>query len=291
METRRVNVPFALLLAVAVVAAPAAGDQPLAQPHFLEITIPVYNGFNPASRPPIAPYEWQTLEGSPDPAEVRFIMVSASNFSDNYAQTLDYIRNNPNAPEWSPWEPYAPPDVGTSWTSPPMDFGPYVFAVQGRDAQGAAEEEFDLTRNARYVRVVNRTTGPLLEVTGDLIDPIRSVTTTHPVTEVDEEAGTAISFCLTADASQYGGVVEGYRIGWDITDPDDDDAWGMPFTPFPTPIVCSSPQIFMTGNHLFYAEAIDNDGYKSRVPILVHILPATPVEQTTWGNIKALYSN
>ncbi|MDH3198091.1 MAG: hypothetical protein OEO21_07605 [Candidatus Krumholzibacteria bacterium] len=147
----------------------------------------------------------------------------------------------------------------------------------------------DSSSPQRPVELTAPTSGPTLEVTGDLIDPIVATSTTTPVTEVDVGPGTPISFCLTADASQYGGVVEGYRTGWDIGDPDDDDAWGMAFTPFPTATVCTSPQTFTAGSHMFYAEVIDDVGGKSRVPILVHIVAPTPVEQTTWGRIKELY--
>jgi hypothetical protein len=132
--------------------------------------------------------------------------------------------------------------------------------------------------------------GPTLEVTGDLIGPIVTNTTATPVTEINVAPGTPMSFCLTADASGYGGVVAGYRTGWDITDPDDDNAWGMPFTPFPTPTVCTTAQVFLAGSHMFYAEVIDDAGIKSRVPILAHVLAPTPVEESTWGQIKALYS-
>ena len=104
-------------------------------------------------------------------------------------------------------------------------------------------------------------------------------------------AEAAVSFCLTADASHYGLPVVGYRVGWDVADPDDDEAWGMAFAPYPGEMVCSSPHTFMAGSHIFYAEVICYDGYKSRVPILAHIVAPTSAEPTTWGRIKALYSD
>jgi len=91
-------------------------------------------------------------------------MLSARAFDGHFGATLDYIRSHPDAPEWSPWAPYASSDAG--WTSPPIFPGPYVFAVQGRDAQGVVEEELDESRNVRRVRVRYRTGGPILEVTG-----------------------------------------------------------------------------------------------------------------------------
>lgn len=275
------------LLAAGLIAA-APGPQAAAQPEFLEITIPVYSSLNPALRPPIALYAWETADGDTDPAEVRYIMVNTADHGSSYPQTAAYIQGNPNAPEWSAWGPYAPPDVGTSWASPPLDYGNYVFAVQGRDGTGAAEAVQE-PRNIRRVRVAARTTGPLLTVTGDLIDPIVTSTITTPVTEVDAAPGTPISFCLEADASAYGGIVAGYRTDWDVADPDDDDAWSSGFVAYPGGVVCSTARAFSAGSHTFYAEAVDNDGYKSRVPILVHILGPSAVGTSTWGRVKALY--
>lgn len=256
---------------------------------FLEITNPLYFNLTPSQVSPVTTYEWRTLAESDDPVDVRFILVSTAPHGGSYAQTLAYIRDPvASAPEWSPWTSYLPPDVGTSWTSPSMDYGAYVFAVQGRDALGM-EEMIVEPRNARRIRIQLFETGPLLTVTGDMISPIVTTTTTTPLTEITVGAGTLVDFCWTADASAYGGVVTGYRYQWDMTDPDDEFQWETGFIPFPTPSVCSTPKAFLVGDHRFDVEVIDNTGHKSRVPILIHIVPAVPVEQTTWGRVKALY--
>jgi hypothetical protein len=270
---------------MASLAAPAS-----AQPEFLEITYPDAGlGITPRDVAPVTTYAWQTFEDSTDPTEVRFVLLSTVPFGNSYLQTLQYLRTVPNAPEWSPWMAYLPPDMGTSWTSPEMDYGDYVFAVQGRDALGETELLVE-PRNAARIRISLRETGPLLTVTGDLIDPIVTSVTTTPITEITVDGGTPVSFCWMADASMYGGVVDGYRYQWDMTDPDDEDQWETGFIPFPAPSVCSTPEDFFVGDHLFHVEVIDNAGYKSRVPILVHVIPTTPVEQTTWGRVKALYA-
>jgi hypothetical protein len=129
--------------------------------------------------------------------------------------------------------------------------------------------------------------GPVLTVTGALIDDIVTSTTTTPVTVVDVAAGTSLSFCWSAAAT--GSPVVGYRYGWDILDPNDDEAWPMPFTPFGQDIECSPAMSFVAGSHIFYVEVIDNDGFKSRVPIQIHITAPVPTESTTWGRIKSLY--
>jgi hypothetical protein len=285
MYRLRSKYPLALVLVVASLASPAA-----AQPTFLEITYPVAGlGLTPRDVARVTTYAWQTFEGGTDPAEVRFVLLSTIPFGNSYLQTLNYLRTVPNAPEWSPWMPYSPPDVGTSWTSPEIDYGNYIFAVQGRDALGETELLIE-PRNAARITITLRESGPLLTVTGDLIDPIVTSVTSTPLTEITVGAGTEIVFCWTADASTYGGVVDGYRYQWDMTDPDDENQWETGFIPFPSPSVCSAPEEFFAGDHLFHVEVIDNAGYKSRVPILVHVLPTTPVEQATWGRVKALYA-
>jgi hypothetical protein len=272
-----------LVLAGTVLSAPAPTS---AQTHYLEVTIPVEGSV--AVRPPIATYEWHTVTGSSDPAELRWILLPVVN--NDYNAALDYIRTTPGAPEWSPWTAYAPPGAGTEWTSPPQAFGPYVFAVQGRDASGVPETEFDFSRNARQVRVSNRTTGPMLVVDGDLIDPIITAITTTPVVEVEADGSVPVVFCWNADASAYGGVVAGYRYGWDVLDPDDDNdpGWTSSFVPFVQETECSSQFVPVVGTHTFTVEVIDNDGYKSRVVIAITFATVSAEEQS-WGALKAQY--
>jgi hypothetical protein len=277
-------VPLFLLLCHIPASAPA-------QVQYLEITIPFANGLNPAARTPVATYEWRTLPGSPDPVEVRWIMVPTVEHNNDFNETEDYIRNNPDAPEWSPWTPYSPPSTGTSWTSPPLDLGLYVFAVQGKDGSGVVGGDFTLDRNMRRVLISNRSTGPLLSVTGEHIDDIVTTVTTTPVTEISLLPGTAVQFCWEATADDYGLPVVGYRYGWDIADPEDDDAWPMPFTPFAQTFECSAERTFTAGVHTFYVEVIDYDGFKSRVPIQITFTTSVPVENTNWGRIKSDYKD
>jgi hypothetical protein len=153
------------------------------------------------------------------------------------------------------------------------------------------EESFDEPRNARRIAIVFDVCDVvILEVTGNLIDPIVGYGPgSGPTIETEAPAWQTISFCLESKPDGCGMTAIGYRAEWDITDPDDDDAWGMPFTPFPTPVVCLPPRVFTGGSHLFIAEAVDISGFLVRVSVLVHIAAPTPVEPTTWGRIKALY--
>lgn len=278
--------PFPVVMVFALLAALTPPSS--AQAQLLEITDPSCS-ISPNSVTPVYTYRWRTVEGSQDPSEMRFIILNTHVFGDSYNQTLSYIRSNPDAPEWSAWTPYAPPDVGTSWTSAPLDYGSYVLAVQGRDAQGVADPAIDEGRNAVRLRIAQRVTGPLLTVSGDLIDPIQTTTIVTPVTEITVAAGTPLSFCWTADAGAYCGLVAGHRFQWDLLDPDDESQWDSGFVHLPEEGVCSPVTEFQAGTHTFHVEVIDNSGFRSRVPILVNVTGTTPTEQTTWGGVKAHY--
>ena len=83
-----------------------------AQPVFLEITNPPHFTNTPSAISPVYTYEWRTVPGHDDPAEIRFIFPNTASFNPSFFATLHYIRLNPNAPEWSPWQPCSPPGFG-----------------------------------------------------------------------------------------------------------------------------------------------------------------------------------
>lgn len=240
---------------------------------FLKITIPSCQGSNPAQVPPITTFQWQTIEGSVDPDSVRWILVNTAMFGSNYDETLDYIRTTPDAPEWYPWQPYEPSsDTLTRWTTPPTDFGRYVFAVHGTDADGPSEE-FDWDRNAVRVLVGPRATGPIVRVTSDFMDPVLSASPNTPATVVNLPGGTPVSFCWTGDASNYCGVVVAYRYGWDVQDVADNSLWDVSFTASDGSETCSVPRTFFFGTHTFRVEVVDNGGFVTRIPIRINFTP------------------
>jgi len=285
MNARLLVIPLVIHSAFLAMTAPALA-QP--EPTFLVVTSPIFFPITPSDVPPVWTYEWQTVDNGADPVDARYVLLSTLSFGDSYQVALAYLNSTEDAPEWSPWAPYVMV-VGTSWTSPAMANGNYVFAVQGRDETGTAEF-IEIGRNARFIKIAPRETGPLLTVDGEFINPITTSDTSTPVTEIHIPVNYPIMFCWTAEAEFYGGVVTGYRYGWDIADPDDDAQWEMEFTPFLAPQICSAPVAFQDGIHTFHIEVIDNSGYKSRVPILLDTTPGTLTRSTTWGQVKALYT-
>ena len=149
----RVLLGVALIVSLVICASIATRLGAVDTTRYLIITVPVAEGVSPVTVSPITTFQWTTLSGNPDPAEYRHILVDTGAFGGSFLAAEDYIRNNPAAPEWCPWQPYSPPDTGTYWTTPWLPAGYYVFGVQGRDAAGNAEQEFDLA-NLRRVSVL-----------------------------------------------------------------------------------------------------------------------------------------
>lgn len=284
--------PRAALVAFTALALSlgALGVSPsLAAPPFLEITIPIPTNLNPAGRPPGATYTWQTIPGEPDPVAVRRIMVPIADHGGSWAATEDYIRNNPDAPEWTSWYAYFPPDFGTSATIM-TDYGGHVFAIQGRDVNLNTLYEFDLDRNMRRVMVANRSTGPMLFVRANNINLVTTALPDTPPVTISVVPGATVDFCFGADASVYGGIVDTYRYAWNGIPPN----WEIPPTTFPGGFgeMCLEPRVITVQDPTYLTiEVVDNDGYPSRATINVLPNAPVPVRVTTWGAVKALYDN
>jgi hypothetical protein len=217
------------------------------------------------------------LSETQEPESVRTILVSTRGFAADFDKTTQYIRENPDAPEWTDWKYYkAPGDTGKFWhPENPLAFGTYVFAVQVKDEAGAVNPVFDVDRNMRRIRVSHLPTGPQLTVTNRFLG---SLVTSSPSTSpaiLDIPAGMPMTFSWKADASSYGGYVVAYRYGWDILDLNDDEQWPGDITPFTGLWARSQPRTFEFGTHTFHVEVVDNSGLKSRASVSVNMIPFT----------------
>ena len=240
-------------------------------------------GFTIAQVPPIPTFRWNandfisSREETQPPDSVRSILVPTQRFAGGFDETTRYIRENPAAPEWTPWEYYsAPGDTGKFWhPEDELGFGSYVFAVQVKDEAGAVSPVFDLNRNMRRIRISVLKTGPILTVTNRFLAPIVTSSPDGSLAILDFPAGMPIGFSWKADASSYGGIVTAYRYGWDILDLNDDEQWDVDFTPFIGSIAQSPSRTFFFGSHAFYVEVVDNSGFTSRQGIIVNAIPFT----------------
>jgi hypothetical protein len=254
----------------------------------VDITVPTTSAYNPADVPPISTFQWigrdyvSNERESQEPDSVRWILLPIKKFDGSWAATLEYMRNTPDAPEWSKWHYYqAPGDSGKSWTTPALELrNSFLFAVQVKDEAGAVTPVFDEDRNVRRISVSERSTGPVLVVYNKYIG---TITTSSPNTSpviIDLPANISMCFRLSANAAGYGGVASAYRYGWDIQDLNDPTEWKKDYTPFvrkclDIPCAETECQAWQFDSHTFYIEAIDNSGYASRVAVTVNVVPFT----------------
>ena len=239
-------------------------------------------GLTPAEVPPIATYTWTAVDYIDDfnmrqaPDSIQWALEPTARHNSSFQETIDYLRSPASAAVWYPWVYYsAPADSGKSWTTPPMEFGDYVFAMRAKDDAGAVTPVLDEYMNARRVKVSRRTTGPRLIVSNEFVGSVIASTCDYPLTILDMAAGVGMSFTLSACADDYGGTVSGYRYGWDILDLNDPDQWEVDYTPFIGSTTVTPPRSFNFGTHTFTAEVIDNSGFCSRVEVKVNVVRFT----------------
>ncbi len=244
------------------------------------VDIPIPSGLNSAEVPPVTSFHWTARDfvtsvvEIQEPDSVRWIVAPTAKFGGDWNRTLEYIRDNPDADEWSDWRYYrAPGDSGKFWTSPPLDFGRYYFAIQAKDEAGAVSPVFDLDWNLRRITVGPRVTGPILTVLNTYIGTIRTASPNTPPIILDLPAGVPLVFEFWGDAVSYGGVVSAYRYGWDILDLNDSGQWEIDYTPFVGERAKSPSRSFFFGSHSIFIEVIDNSGFKSRVEVRVNVVP------------------
>lgn len=293
----------------------------------ITINIPRKNRLNPALVPPITTFSWTAvdfvsdLQTTQDPESVQWALVDTRLLNEDWRATIDFLRKVPYAlrlyedikmqsgevvdgaaasdAQWSPWAWYrAPDDSGKSWTTPPVEFGPYVFATRAKDEAGAVTPVLDEEQNVRRVRVSTRSTGPLFSVLNVYLGSVTTSVCKTPIVILDIPAGVPLDFRWVADASSYGGTVSGYRYGWDIADLADASQWETDYTPFTSTIATAPSRQFFFGTHTFSVEVVDNSGFCSRVEIKVNIIqfsmqrsllvvddfPADETFQAGWNN-------
>ncbi len=246
----------------------------------VRVLVPRRNAFTPAFVPPITTFRWEavdyinTLQQTQDPDSVRWILHPVED--SEYGEAIDWIRQNPQAPEWSDWHYYrAPLDSGKFWTTRPVDFGSYVFAIQAKDEAGAVTPVFDEVYNVRRLLVSKRTTGPLLSVSNEFMGSVVTKVVSIAPIIMDLPAGVPMAFRWSANADDYGGIVSGYRYGWDIADLTDDHQWEVDYTPFTAESAMSPAKRFFFGVHTFTVEVQDNSGARSRIEVKVNIIQFT----------------
>ena len=229
--------------------------------------------------PKVLTFGWEGVDPdlvTGDPEYIRYILKpyaspSGGCITATLFDLLQPIRNND--PLWSPWIRYdALGDSGTIVTFDRQEPGSiFLFAVQARDVAGAVTPTFEWGVNVRHVQTTN-SKYPLLTVTEQFLGTEAAVAT-NSVRSFEIAADQALNFTWIGDGSEYGGIIEAYRYGWDVTDPEDpnDPGWAVPWGSGPS-WQRAPTQRFQIGAHNFVVQCRDNSGTISRLIYLLNVV-------------------
>lgn len=240
------------------------------------------------SAPEVMTFGWEGVDpDNPDgtPAEVRYILLPYGGPGTTCLPRQQFQQGAfPITGEeagWSDWVRYdAPNDSGLTVTLPrQQQQNSFFFAVQARDVAGAVTPTFEWGRNVRHVRVDN-SSRPRLIVSEQFLGTFEalSINTTKSFEIVQ---GQPINFSWSADASSYAGLIEAYRYGWDLVDPNDpnDPGWAVAWGNGPQ-WLRALERSFSQGAHNFVVQARDNSGTISRLFVGLQVIQIpSPSEQ------------
>jgi hypothetical protein len=222
------------------------------------------------------------------PAQVRFIWKQAGvgdPFSVHYVRTKYEFDQRVEElmsfddPAWGDWMPYSPNPQHRQVTfadQPQRDeqdrLITYLFGLQVMDETGAVSIERSYGQNVHNVYVTTSMT-PLLTVYEPNLGMLQA-TGVNTVRQFEIAGGQNLNFSWIASAERYAGLVENYRYGWDVSDPEDDldPHWAVP--PGFTSQHLSSPEIsFVSGVHRLIVQCRDNAGQITRLTVILNVVP------------------
>jgi hypothetical protein len=232
--------------------------------------------------PPAIAFGWEATDpDNPEkrPKEIRYMRKKHGNAADACLLQFEFERDwtiSNDDPDWSEWIRYdADLDSGVLVRYPPLpasDLGTsYIFVVQARDVAGAVTPLFEWGRNVRHVKVSD-TKSPLLTVSERFLgtDLFQKTSSAKRFTIASQQE---VEFEWFADASNYANLIEGYRYGFNLLDPDDPDdlGWVVPWGNGPN-WRRASPRTFAQGSPNFIVQARDSSNQLSRGTYLFQVV-------------------
>lgn len=225
------------------------------------------------------------------PTKVRFLWKRAVMPSGDYADSRIEVAENmdfmvdfgDSTPPWSAWRPFPHEEANRRVTFANQqkldEFGRqihYVFAIQVQDTTGAVSVGRDYGFTVMHVSISDKY--PTLTVFENYLGS-KVVNGANNYELVDIASGQELNFSWGATASDYAGVIETYRYGWDVADPGDplDPGWaiaaGNTSQHRRAPVTA-----FNSGVHTLTVETRDNSGQISRIIYRLTVVQAPPLE-------------
>jgi len=197
-------------------------------------------------------------------------------FIQNMDELVDFSDSN-----WTEWEEYHPDEFDRRKTLPDRDIDPesrWFPAHQKRDTCGAVSIDRTYGINIAHVKI-DKSLSPSLTVYEPFLG-VETVYFTMSLSSYEIAAGQKLNFSWVADADEYAGVIDSYRYGWDVVDPNDPDDPGWAILPGLGPDnLRTLPTSFESGIHSLTVQVLDNSGLESRLKILLDVVPVPALEQ------------
>jgi hypothetical protein len=223
-----------------------------------------------------------------EPTRIRYMIKDAlytNTFGDEVYLTTRHEYNRVgdtlitfSDPSWSDWISYASdPDARSqSFTREKYDSEDrqkhYLFAIQAQDTAGAVSLDRSYGNTVKNF-YINDIASPTLVIRERYLGAVTS-SGLYGRTAEDIAQNQPLRFEWSGSAASYGGVVTGYRYGWDIEDLtyDDDPGWVTQFGL--TDAHTRSEEIaFDSGSHVLIVECIDNSDLKTRYTYVLNVVP------------------
>ncbi|MHB8078656.1 MAG: hypothetical protein ACYDIE_05310 [Candidatus Krumholzibacteriia bacterium] len=238
------------------------------------------------SGPPTMTFGWTGSD--PDfvtgvPVKVRYLWKPAL-FAGQYIVSRDAFNRHVEDvcsfadSAWSDWFPYAakPEDRTRSLQGQRLDaLGRiiyYIFAVQAQDTAGARSVERTYSRTVHNLSVVYDKT-PLLSLAETYLGTVEA-TGQDRAFDFDIAQNQPLNYAWSGTAEGYAGIVVGYRYGWDVTDPTDENDPGWAIQVGNTPQHRRAPvRQFQSGVHTLTVQCFDNSGQMTMLQVRLSVVP------------------
>lgn len=175
----------------------------------------------------------------------------------------------------SGWIKYATSDTGSTTKIGDDEFlnpdapAPYVFAVQAKDEAGAITSIMRQTTGGNVVCFTVSPKNPVLRVTEKTIGSAIFIgERAAKAAESQVPPGIELRFSWTANASDYGGQISGFRYGWDIVNLDNPDEWDSQWGRD----VKGSVKTYYSSTHTLNVQVRDDGGHVTTGLVSVQVI-------------------